>query len=73
MPRGDTLAVKHKVGVEITRVWRGRELRAVACDGGYEFEGATYRSLSAIAKAVTGTHWNGRLFFGLTNKKKRHG
>jgi hypothetical protein len=32
---------------------------------GFEHDGARYRSLSAIAKAVTGTQWNGLLFFGL--------
>ena len=33
---------------------------------GFEWDGHTYKSLSAIAKAVTGSHWNGYLFFGLT-------
>ena len=54
-----------------TRTWKGREVQTVAVDGGYEYEGAVYRSLSAVAKAVTGSHWNGRLFFGLTERKKR--
>ena len=42
---------------------------------GFEHEGQTYRSLSAVAKAVTGSHWNGHLFFGLTTVKrgKTHG
>jgi len=56
------------LGTTVSRFWRGREVRATAVDGGWEHEGAAYRSLSAIAKRVTGTHWNGRLFFGL---KKR--
>ncbi|QYU71148.1 DUF2924 domain-containing protein [Leptolyngbya sp. 15MV] len=35
---------------------------------GFEYEGKTYRSLSAVATAITGSHWNGFLFFGLTKK-----
>jgi hypothetical protein len=34
-------------------------------DGGFEWRGTRYRSLSAVAKAITGTNWNGRVFFGL--------
>ena len=34
-------------------------------DGRYEYDGEIYSSLSAVAKAITGTHWNGRLFFGV--------
>jgi hypothetical protein len=37
---------------------------------GFDYEGQTYRSLSAVAKAVTGSHWNGHLFFGLTAVKR---
>ena len=35
----------------------------------WEYDGVVYRSLSAVAKAVTGSHWTGRLFFGLTKRK----
>jgi len=59
------------VGTVFTRTWKGGEVRTVAVEGGYEYEGAVYRSLSAVAKAVTGSHWNGRLFFGLTARKAR--
>ncbi len=69
--RSPTRAPKHQVGTVFTRTWKGREVRTVAVDGGYEYEGAMYRSLSAVAKAVTGSHWNGRLFFGLTERKAR--
>jgi len=37
---------------------------------GFEYGGQAYRSLSAVAKAVTGSHWNGHLFFGLTTQAK---
>lgn len=57
-------------GSAITKNYQGRTLIVTVQDKGFEFEGETYRSLSAVAKAVTGTHWNGRLFFGLTNSKE---
>lgn len=41
-------------------------------DGRFEYEDRRYRSLSAIAQAITGTKWNGLLFFGLTEKKNGH-
>lgn len=69
--RSPTRAQQHQAGTVFTRTWKGREVRTVAVDGGYEYEGAVYRSLSAVAKAVTGSHWNGRLFFGLTERKAR--
>jgi hypothetical protein len=36
---------------------------------GFEFEGRPYRSLSAIARAITGTRWNGWIFFGLKSQR----
>ncbi len=47
------------------------EAQREAVEGGYECDGVVYRSLSAVAKAVTGSHWSGRRFFGLTQRKKR--
>jgi hypothetical protein len=54
----------------LVRVWRGREIRATPVHGGFEVDGVLYRSLSAAASAITGTRWNGKLFFGLTSKRK---
>ena len=56
------------LGTTVARVWKGREITATAVERGWEHEGAVFRSLSAVAKHVTGTHWNGRLFFGLTRR-----
>lgn len=53
------------VGSELVREWRGRELRLAVTDTGYAFEGTTYGSLSAAARAVTGARWNGRVFWGV--------
>ena len=59
------------VGTVIVRMWHGQEIRLQVVDGGYEVDGIVHRTLSAAAKAVTGAHWNGRLFFGLKNRKRK--
>lgn len=52
-------------GTILTREYRGRTIQVMVLDKGFEFEGEVYRSLTAIAEAVTGSHWNGRQFFGI--------
>jgi hypothetical protein len=56
-------------GTVLTREWGGQHHRVMALDGGFVWEGRTYSSLSEIAKAITGTKWNGPRFFGLRDKK----
>ena len=59
-------------GTVLTRAYRGRTVEAkVLPNGGFEHGGQVYRSLSAVAKAVTGSHWNGHLFFGLVKKEAK--
>ncbi len=59
------------VGSVITKMYKGRELRIVVREGGFEFEGSVFASLSALAREITGsTHINGKLFFGLTGRKR---
>ncbi len=58
------------LGTTLTRVWKGQEVRTTAVEGGWEHDGVVHRSLSAVAKAVTGSHWNGRLFFGLKSRSR---
>ena len=50
-------------GAVITREYRGCTIAVTVLDEGFEYEGAVYRSLTAVAKAITGTHWNGYHFF----------
>ena len=57
------------VGNCIERVYKGRLIRVLIVADGFEYEGERFRSLSAIAKAVTGTHINGFLFFNLRSPK----
>ena len=52
-------------GSILTRRYRNRDIVVKVRPKGFEFEGEVYRSLSAVAKAVTGTHWNGYHFFNL--------
>ncbi len=52
-------------GTRLVRVWDDRRYEVTVTATGFEFEGRPYRSLSAIANTITGTHWNGRVFFGL--------
>src|SRR5262249_18707317 len=49
------------VGTTLIRQWRGQEIRVEVRDGGFEWDGVIYKSLSAVAKAITGANWNGRL------------
>ena len=52
-------------GARLIRVWNDRTHVVDVIEGGYVFDGKTYRSLSAIAKRITGAHWSGPRFFGL--------
>ena len=54
-------------GTRLVRDWHGEGHTVTVLEDGFDYNGATWRSLSAIAKAITGTHWNGPRFFGLTN------
>jgi hypothetical protein len=52
-------------GTRLMREWRGRRYEVVVLDAGFSWQGTHYRSLSAIARTITGTPWSGPLFFGL--------
>jgi hypothetical protein len=57
------------VGTTLIRKWHDQEIRVEVRDGGFEWQSTLYKSLSAVAKAITGANWNGKLFFGLTQRK----
>ena len=59
------------VGTRLVREWRGTEHIVTVLADGFEWQGRPYRSLSAIARAITGTRWNGWTFFGLKNHRGR--
>lgn len=57
-------------GTRLVRDWHGTGHTVTVLEKGFEYDGKTWRSLSAIAKAITGTHWNGPRFFGLTEQRR---
>src|SRR5262249_45101101 len=56
-------------GTVLTREWGGQHHRVMVHDEGFVWQGRPYRSLSEIAKLITGSKWNGPRFFGLRDKK----
>jgi Protein of unknown function (DUF2924) len=56
-------------GTRLLREWQGVEHTVTVLTDGYEWQGRPYRSLSAIARAIAGTRWNGPLFFGIRNHR----
>ncbi|MEZ5687340.1 MAG: DUF2924 domain-containing protein [Caenibius sp.] len=57
-------------GTRLVRDWHGVGHTVTVLDDGFEYDGRHWKSLTAIAKAITGTHWNGYRFFGLTGGKQ---
>jgi len=58
-------------GSSLVKEYRGRTIVVRVLDNGFEYDGRNFTSLSAIAKEITGTKWNGFLFFGLAKEKWR--
>lgn len=56
-------------GSYLLRQWNGRTFRVEVTRSGYVLDGETYTSLSTVAKKITGAHWSGPRFFGLTPKR----
>jgi hypothetical protein len=64
-----------KAGTVLVREWHGVTHRVTMLDDGFDFHGERFRSLSEIARKITGVRWSGPLFFGLKSsvKEPRHG
>src|SRR3954471_13620721 len=56
-------------GTRLIREWKGVDHCVTVRDDDFEYQGRPYRSLSAIARTITNTRWNGLLFFGLKNRR----
>lgn len=54
-----------EVGTKLIREFKGQKHEVNVLDGYYEYKGKIYKSLSAIANYITGTRWNGKVFFGV--------
>lgn len=58
-------AIQLKPGTRLVRTWKGKKYCVTVARDGFEYEGQTYNSLSKIANDITGSRWNGWLFFDL--------
>jgi hypothetical protein len=64
-------SLRPKIGTRYVREHAGKLHEVTVLEAAYEYEGATYRSLSEIARAITGTKWSGPAFFGLKRRARR--
>lgn len=69
--RRSMLANRPIAGTRLIREWDGAEHCVTVNHDNFEYQGRPFKSLSAIAKHITGTQWNGLIFFGLKNTRKR--
>jgi hypothetical protein len=65
-----TMVRKLTPGTRLVRDWHGVGHTVIVLEDGFAYDGKQWPSLSAIAKAITGAHWNGPRFFGLTERRK---
>ena len=72
---GDPLfgAPRIKPGTRLIRQWHGAVHRVTVLENGFAYRGEHYRSLSSIARAITGTRWSGPAFFGLKTRRSGNG
>lgn len=54
-------------GTVLVRRYKGRDMQVLVHADGFEWDGRQFRSLSAVAKAITGSHWSGNLFFNISS------
>jgi hypothetical protein len=62
-----------KPGTRLIRAWRGERHQVTVLEHGFEYRGERHGSLSAIARAITGTRWSGPAFFGLKTRRRGNG
>jgi len=64
-PGAAGIATRSRPGTQMIREWRGQTHTVTATNDGFEWNGRIFKSLSAIARQITGTNWNGYTFFGI--------
>lgn len=62
--------LKPITGTRLIREWQGVEHVVTVTGDGYEWQGRPYKSLSSVARGITGTRWSGWVFFGLKNHRR---
>ena len=60
-------------GTRLIREWNGKTIAVTAAEQGFEYDGKQFSSLTQIASEVTGTHWSGPRFFGVTKRRSARG
>jgi len=70
---GDKKPMPRKLtpGTRLVRDWHGDGHTVIVLADGFEYDGQHWKTLTAVARAITGTHWNGPRFFGLTPRTKK--
>jgi hypothetical protein len=71
--RSKPATARFKAGTVLMREWKGVTHQATVLEDGFLFDGKRYRTLSEIAGRITGAHWSGPTFFGLTKLAKEAG
>jgi len=67
----NAVAADLRPGVRLLRVWRGETQQVIVTEDGFLWRGKPFRSLSTIAREITGTQWSGPVFFGLKKSKQK--
>jgi hypothetical protein len=68
---GNGATVQPRAGTRVVREWQGKLHEVAVLENGFEYNGRTYRSLSKIAREITGTRWSGPAFFGMRKRESR--
>ena len=63
-------AIALKPGTKLVREWHGHAHTVSVLDDGFEYQGERYPSLTRIARRITGVHWSGPLFFGISKRRR---
>jgi hypothetical protein len=64
-------AIRLRQGAKLVREWQGQMITVLVLEDGFEWQGRRWRSLSMIAREITGTRWSGPRFFGIDKGKRR--
>ena len=63
-------AIALKPGTKLVREWHGHAHTVSVLDDGFEYQGERFGSLSRVARRITGVHWSGPLFFGISKRRR---
>jgi hypothetical protein len=64
-------AINMKTGTELTKEFKGKNIKVLVTEDGFKYGGKTYKSITAVAKEITGYTISGPVFFGLAKSKEK--